>query len=149
MDQRRFDEFRENARILLVEDAMSVRAQLKALLGKERIAENRLFEAPTGEEGLALFREAEPDLVFLDVMLPDRPGWDIGHEMLAQRPLANIVLLTALDRDHPRVRELVSDGIVAVLKKPVREGDVRNALLLVAGRTDEGHEDPFSDFASV
>lgn len=149
MDKRRFDDFRDNAKILLVEDAVSVRTQLKALLARERIDEDRILEAPSGNDGLKLFREEDPDVVFLDVMLPDKPGWDVGPEMLELDPEANIVLLTALEPEDPQVRELVASGVVEVLEKPVREEEIRDVLLLLARRTWGEDQDPFSDLARI
>lgn len=137
MDKRLFDEFRNSASILVVDDAVSIRAQLRAMLRDQGIDEERILVAEDGTEALDLYHAHDPDLVLLDVNLPDKPGWEVGPEMLEARPNANIALLTGLQPDHERVRELVSSGVVDVLEKPLREGDLRNLLLLVARRFAE------------
>lgn len=136
MDKRRFDAFRDAATVLVVDDAASIRAQIRGMLNAERIDDDRIHEAATGEEALELYRAHDPDLVLLDVNLPDTPGWTIGEHMLEERPDAQVALLTGLDPEHPRVRELVSTGVVDVIEKPLREEDVRELLLLIARRHD-------------
>lgn len=137
MDKRLFDEFRNAATILVVDDAVSIRAQIRAMLGEQGIDEEQILMAEDGNEALELYHAHEPDLVLLDVNLPDKPGWEVGPEMLETRPNANIALLTGLKPDDERVRELVSSGVCDVLEKPLREGDLRTLLLLVARRFAE------------
>ncbi len=143
MDKRRFDDYLKEVTVLLVDDAVSIRTQLRSLLTSEGITEDRISEASNGEDGLSLFRKEAPDLVLLDVMLPDNPGWVIGPRMLEERPDANIALLTGLDPDHDRVRELVSSGVVEVLHKPIREQQLRNLLILLASRWDNSEKGHF------
>lgn len=66
--------------ILVVEDEEEYRLLMESVLGK---AGYRVYAAPNGKRGLALYEEVEPDLVLLDVMLPDMIGFDIGRKMRA------------------------------------------------------------------
>lgn len=149
MDKRRFDDYRDEVTVLIVDDAVSIRTQLRALLGNEGIKDARILEASNGDDALELFREEEPDLILLDVMLPETPGWIIGPRMLEEQPDANIALLTGLDPGHERVRELISSGVVEVLHKPIREKELRNLLVLMASRWKPGEEGRFFGQASA
>lgn len=149
MDKRRFDDYRDEVTVLIVDDAVSIRTQLRTLLGNEGIKDARILEASNGDDALELFREEQPDLILLDVMLPETPGWIIGPRMLEEQPDANIALLTGLDPGHEHVRELISSGVVEVLHKPIREKELRNLLILMASRWNPGGEGRFFGQASA
>lgn len=104
---------------------MAVRSTLRRLLQAAGIPKERLHEAEEAREGLRLFREASPDLVFLDLGLGAVPGEEVGELMLAERPEARLALITALDPGDERVRFLVSKGASDVIPKPVDPDRVR------------------------
>ncbi|MBI5525287.1 MAG: sigma-54-dependent Fis family transcriptional regulator [Deltaproteobacteria bacterium] len=73
--------------------------------------------APDAARGLAGVAEVEPDVVLLDLMLPDRPGIDVLRQLRAERPAIEIVVLTA----HGTVDTAISAmklGAFDYLQKP-------------------------------
>lgn len=84
------------ARILLVDDAVENRELLEARLTAEGYA---VVEAGTGEDALRLAEGERPDLVLLDVMLPDRDGFDICAALKTAfgKTYVPIILVTALE----------------------------------------------------
>lgn len=80
-------------RILLVDDHQLVRKGLKALLDTRSDYEV-IAEASNGFDALMLIRDTLPDLVLLDIMMPDRNGLEVANDIfqLPQRP--RIILLT-------------------------------------------------------
>ena len=102
--------------ILLIEDEETLARALEYTLGKEGYA---VLTAADGAEGLALAREAQPDLVLLDLRLPDMEGFDVCSQ-LADSPCTcgvPVIIVSALER-HDIVRRARSVGCEFYLRKP-------------------------------
>ncbi len=83
-------------RILVVEDEESYREALTAGLGREGYD---LQLAADGTEGLQLFTDSPPDIVLLDVMLPEISGVEVCRRMQELEPTIPIIMLTALNTE--------------------------------------------------
>ncbi len=110
--------------ILLIEDTPSLRAIYEAHL---RARGFEVVAASNGTEGLSLFRSRAATVVLLDLMLPDRDGIELIAEMLALRPCAAIVVITA-DRSTDRAVEAIRAGARDFLVKPVNEERLMAAI---------------------
>ena len=109
-------------RILVVDDDREIVRLVRAYLEK---AGYEVLVAYDGETALHILRRERPDLVLLDLMLPDRDGWDVtrvvrGDASLAAMP---IIMLTARVEDHDKIvgLELGADDYVT---KPFNPGEV-------------------------
>jgi len=93
------------ATILVAEDDRLTVHILQALLGRERY---HLVIASTGAEALALAITHKPDLILLDVGLPDLTGYDVCQRLRADRELGEVpvIMVTALDDRPSRLRGL-------------------------------------------
>ena len=80
--------------ILLIEDEETLTRALEYTLGKEGYA---VLTAADGAEGLALAREARPDLVLLDIMLPKVDGFDVCRILRKETRLPILVLTAKVD----------------------------------------------------
>ncbi|MFH1278756.1 MAG: sigma-54 dependent transcriptional regulator [Candidatus Eisenbacteria bacterium] len=101
--------------VLLVDDERSIRETLKAILEAEG---HSVTTAGSGEEGLRAFRERDPDLVLLDLGLPDIPGLDVLERMRNIRSDAAVVIVTA-QTDVRSAVEAMKRGAADFLPKPV------------------------------
>ncbi|HOJ26283.1 MAG TPA: sigma-54 dependent transcriptional regulator [Candidatus Saccharicenans sp.] len=102
-------------KVLVIEDDSLVSRTLISHLKK------RGFEvrgAENGEEGLALFREFQPDLALLDVKLPDINGLDVLRQVKAENKAATVIIMTAFD-DMKTTVEAVKAGAFEYLVKPL------------------------------
>jgi two-component system KDP operon response regulator KdpE len=99
--------------ILVIEDELSIRRFLRASLSGEGY---RLAEAETGQQGLTMAATQPPDLVILDLGLPDMDGLQIIEELRrwSQMP---IIILSARDREKDKVIAL-DRGADDYLSKP-------------------------------
>ena len=92
-------------RILLIEDDVDLAASLKLALGREGY---RVRHEVTGAAGLAAALDAPPDLLLLDLNLPDMDGLAICRELRGARAVRDlpIIMLTARSLEGDRVRGL-------------------------------------------
>src|SRR5215470_5402451 len=88
--------------LLIVEDDTPIRRALKNALSD---VADRILEAPTGRDGLDLAATERPDLIVLDLGLPDRQGVDVCRE-LRTWSRAPIVVLSARHGDEDKVQLL-------------------------------------------
>ena len=118
--------------ILLVEDEDSIAAPLAEALEREGFATHHVA---TAGEALELARRAEPDVVLLDIMLPDGSGLDVCRE-LRQESRVPIIMLTARGDEADRVvgLELGADDYVP---KPFSAREVVARIRAVLRRAEE------------
>lgn len=90
-------------KILIIEDDPEERL----ILGRELRKEGYIvYESPTGEEGLKVFKEDKPDLVILDVMLPGIDGWEV-LKRIKKGPLSRkvpVMMLTGKSEDKDKIK---------------------------------------------
>lgn len=91
--------------ILIVEDHTQIRRMVRMMLG---IYPLRVIEAANGLEALAAHNRYRPELVFLDLMLPDAEGADLCRKMKTVHPETRVVILSA--RGQPADRQRAHDG---------------------------------------
>ena len=110
--------------ILLVDDEPDNLFLLEALLGSEGYSTLR---AESGAEALLIVQSSQPDLILLDVMMPEMSGFEVCRQLRLETQFANVpvIFLTALDNEQSRLRglELMGDDY---LTKPI------NAPVLLA-----------------
>jgi two-component system KDP operon response regulator KdpE len=105
--------------ILVIEDEAPIRRFLRASLGSEGY---RLVEAETGEQGLRLAAQQPPDLVILDLGLPDVDGQDVLRR-LREWLAAPVVVLSARGQEQQKVLAL-DGGADDYLTKPFGVGEL-------------------------
>lgn len=125
------------ATVLIVEDEPKLRELVRSYLEREGLA---VLSAATGAEGLHLARTAEPDLVVLDLGLPDISGEAVAAEVRANSAVP-ILILTARAEEADRIRgfELGADDYVVKPFSP-RELVLRVHAVLRRGRSADGTE---------
>ena len=111
-------------KILLVDDMEDILAVVRRILpGCE------VFEARTGAGALALAASFRPDLVVLDVHLPDMNGVDIMEKLAAMSPAPVVVMLTG-DETIETAGRAMAAGAFAYITKPFEAEDL---LTLIRG----------------
>jgi DNA-binding response OmpR family regulator len=90
------------AQVLVVDDADKIRAAVRKLLEN---AGHEVLEAATGRESLRVLYDAKPDLVLLDVSMPDMDGWE-ALERIRELTWVPILMVTARDAPPDRVKGL-------------------------------------------
>ena len=114
----------EKIRALIVDDEPLARSSLKALLKRDPDIEI-VSECGSGLEALAEIRKKKPDLVFLDVQMPECDGFDVLEQLGAAMPPA-LVFVTAYDQYALRAFE---SGALDYLLKPFNDARFDRALV--------------------
>jgi len=110
--------------VLVVDDAESVRNTVRAILEEIGVPADHIHEADAARDALTFCDLRSPDLVLLDLVLPDIPGEEIGAVLMEEAPDLRLVPMTALDPQDGRVRQLVALGAFDVLEKPIRQREI-------------------------
>ncbi len=113
-------------RLLIVDDHEVVRQGLVALLAR-REAFQIVAEAGTVAEAVAMAHRFEPDIVVMDVRLPDGSGIEACREIRAERPATRVVMLTSYP-DEEAVLSAIVAGASGYLLKQIRARDLVAAL---------------------
>jgi DNA-binding NarL/FixJ family response regulator len=110
--------------VLIVDDHPSFRGSAKALLASEGY--DVIGEAETGAEAVELAKELQPDLVVLDVQLPDMNGFEVTTLLRELDPPPDVVLTSSRD-DYTKA--VVGTGARGFLPKDALSGQALDALL--------------------
>ncbi|MEO8139590.1 MAG: response regulator [Gemmatimonadota bacterium] len=124
--------------VLLIEDEPQMRRFLRAALGEE---EYQLIEATTAREGMAQAASRNPDLILLDLGLPDADGLDVARQIRewSTRP---IIVISARGQEKDKVAALDA-GADDYLTKPFGVGELLARMRVAlrhasqAGRAEE------------
>lgn len=110
--------------LLLIEDTASLQMVYESVL---RGAGYDVVTASTAAQGAALFEKHRPDVVLLDLMLPDRSGQELMRDLLEFKPGTNVIVVTA-NGSINRAVEAMRAGAYEFLLKPFNEQRFLNAV---------------------
>ncbi|MFA5891577.1 MAG: response regulator transcription factor [Actinomycetota bacterium] len=113
-------------RVLIVEDHAVVREGTREILARDATLEVA-GEAGTASEAVRLARELRPDVILLDLALPDRNGIDAVPDIAEAAPDARILVLSAYD-DEDYVVAAIEAGAAGYLLKTMRGKEVIEAI---------------------
>ena len=117
-------------RVVVVDDHPIVRAGLRAVLAESPELEV-VGDAGTAAEALALCRRVAPDVVLLDMRLPDRSGIEVCRELKLGRPETKVLFLTSYG-DEANVLTGLTAGAEGYLLKTIMGTDIAGSVAKVA-----------------
>jgi two-component system, response regulator PdtaR len=120
-------------RVLIAEDEALIRMDLREMLEEE--GHEVVAEARDGAEAIALARATRPDLVFMDVKMPNVDGIQAARTISAES-IAPVVMLTAFSQAG-LVEEAAGAGAMAYVVKPFSRNDLLPAMQVAASRYAE------------
>ncbi|CAG0943955.1 Alkaline phosphatase synthesis transcriptional regulatory protein PhoP [Anaerolineae bacterium] len=104
-------------RIVCIEDETEMIDLIQLILGRRGF---EVVGAPGGKEGLQLVHDMHPDLVLLDLMMPDMDGWEVYQQMKAEESTRNIpvIIVTAKAQNIDKVLGLHIAKVDDYIAKP-------------------------------
>lgn len=116
-------------RLLLVDDHAIVRAGLRMLLESQADMEI-IGECETGREALRRALELKPDVILMDIALPDIPGYDVTRAVKKELPNVTILALTMHESDE-YFFEMLNAGASGYVPKKAAPTELVNAIRIV------------------
>ncbi|SDO23698.1 two component transcriptional regulator, AraC family [Paenibacillus sp. yr247] len=112
--------------VLLVDDEPLELEQLEFLI-KPLCPHWNLYMAIDGSQAIALSKQVNFELAFLDINLPGRSGLEVGEEMKKQNEKVNLVIVTAF-QDFQYAKQSIKLGVVDYLTKPIIESELKEIV---------------------
>src|SRR5215467_9769814 len=116
-------------RTLIADDHALVRAGIRALVEKIK-GVTVVAEAGKGSEALRLITELKPDLVLLDITMPDGNGFDVLHHVMKNFSETKIIVLTVHEAGEYAIRAL-REGAAGFLPKSAASTELEQAIQTV------------------
>ncbi|HEY3418694.1 MAG TPA: response regulator [Armatimonadota bacterium] len=113
------------ARIVIADDALFMRASIKKILtegGHEVVA-----EAGNGQQAVTAYSSNKPDLVLMDITMPEMDGLAALHEIMSADDAARVVMCSALGQEN-KVREALELGAKDFVVKPFQPAKLLDAV---------------------
>jgi DNA-binding NarL/FixJ family response regulator len=117
-------------RVLITEDHAVVRSGLERLLGTTADIEVA-GGAADGQEAIALAREVRPDVVLMDLSMPNVDGIEATRRILAENDAVQVVVLTSIS-DREKIEAALDAGAVGYLLKDAEPDEVLRGIRSVA-----------------
>jgi AmiR/NasT family two-component response regulator len=123
----------ERTRVIIADDESIIRMDLREML--TNLGYLVIGEVGDGRSAVSLARELRPDVVIMDIKMPDMDGIDAA-QVLTEERIAPVLLLTAYSQQEliERARDA---GVVGYIVKPFRESDLSPAIEVAVARFAE------------
>lgn len=112
-------------RVLICDDSVLIRKKLRSTLEKCKCEE--IFEAENGNVAVELVKVNNPDLIFMDIVMPDKDGIEALKEIMEINPNAKVVMASSVGtNDH--LKEALENGAYDFIQKPISLEAIANLI---------------------
>ena len=111
--------------VLVVDDSSFMRSRLKEILIE--MGNYLVIEAVNGKDGIDLYKKHKPELVFLDINMPELSGRDALLQIINHDPRAHVVMCSTLGAEDI-VAECIEEGAVYYILKPFVKDHVKKLI---------------------
>lgn len=112
-------------RILIADDVAFVRKTLTQIISSAK--HQVVAEAKDGIEALDLFKQHQPDLILMDIVMPRMGGIETTRQILKFFKDAKIIIVTSMGQEH-LIMEAINSGARDYIVKPFRPEDILRAI---------------------
>lgn len=112
--------------ILICDDSITIRKKLSGSINQIS-SEYKLIEASNGREGVEKFNEHSIDLVFMDIIMPEKSGLEAMKEMKAEDPNVYIVMLSSVGTKE-NLKEALKNGANNFIQKPWQNTEIEKII---------------------
>lgn len=115
--------------VLIVDDAAFMRLALKNILNKNGFSV--VADAKNGQEGIEKYIEVKPDIVTMDITMPDMSGIESLKKIREYDPDAKVIMISAMGQES-MVKEAILCGAKSFIVKPYKEEHIIQTLTKIA-----------------
>ncbi|MCX7841814.1 MAG: response regulator [Clostridia bacterium] len=113
------------SKILIVDDSMISRINLKKILLAE--GHEVIGEASNGLEAVKKFEDLKPDIVTMDITMPEMDGLEALRNIMRSNPAAKVIMISALGQNN-KILEALQSGAKNYITKPYEPSQVINII---------------------
>jgi len=118
-------------KLLIVDDAKLIHFLVKKILNANGFEDIEYADAFDGNQAISMASEFQPDLILLDVVMPEKDGIEALKAIKGDNPSMNVIMVSSLGTEE-KVSEAIKLGANAFIQKPFDEEElsnhVRNAI---------------------
>lgn len=115
----------DELKILVCDDSILARKQLKDII--KTLGDPSFFEASDGQKAVDMYKEINPNLVFLDIIMPNKDGNDAIKEIIEYDPNATIFIASSVGT-QAQLKSALENGAKDFVQKPLDSNQVINLL---------------------
>lgn len=115
----------EDVKILICDDSILARKQLKDII--RRCGYDNFLEAANGEQAVSLYKESKPQLVFLDIVMPEKDGVQAVHEIRQFDPEAYIIIVSSVGTKS-QLKAAIMEGAHDFIQKPYSSSSIERIV---------------------
>ena len=110
--------------VLVIDDELPIRVLVRMILEDNGY---EVMEAETGEQGLEMVEKSSPDLVLLDIRLPDMDGWEVLRRLGERTSPPRVVIMSA-HSSEPTLERAKREGTAGYIIKPFRHSELLDVV---------------------
>lgn len=111
--------------VLICDDSILIRKKLRSTLEKCKVKE--IYEAENGNVAVEVAKEKTPDLILMDIVMPDKDGIEALEEIMTHNPNAKVVMASSAGtKDH--LKKALEKGAYDFLQKPISLEAITNLV---------------------
>lgn len=132
----------DRKKVVCIEDELEMIELVKLILSRDEDTQYEVTGAVGGEEGLRKIAEVKPDLVLLDLMMPEMDGWEVYQKMKASEEMRDIpvIVVTAKAQSIDRVLGLHIARVNDYITKPFGPQELVDSIERVLNLKSETEE---------
>lgn len=111
-------------KVMIVDDTPFMRAVLRSIIESAGYA---ILEAENGKEAVSLYTKEKPDVVTMDIVMPEVDGIEAARIILESDPSAKIIMVSAVD-SRDSLKEAIKIGVCDFIVKPFEADDMVEAI---------------------
>lgn len=115
----------EDAKILIADDSILARKQLKDMIST--LGTPVFLEAKDGQGAIDQYKQNKPDLVFLDIIMPNKDGNAAIEEIMRDDPDATIIIASSIGTQS-QLKKAIEAGAKEFIQKPLDQQQVINTV---------------------
>lgn len=112
-------------RVLICDDSILIRKKLRDTLEKCKCEE--IFEAENGNVAVELVKVNNPDLIFMDIVMPDKDGIEALKEIMEMNPNAKVVMASSVGTNE-HLKKALENGAYDFIQKPISLESITNLI---------------------
>ena len=117
----------DNAKILISDDSILARKQLKDFYFQKYGTPNLFFEASNGQDAIDIYKKEKPDLSFLDIVMPVKDGNAAIREIIDFDKDAEIIIVSSVGTQS-QLRSAIEAGAKDFIQKPLNPEQLHSIL---------------------